>query len=120
MNVYLDDDLDSNALIGLLRKLGHRVVSPRATATRGASDGQHLRFAADNGLVLLTANAGDFIELHDEWAASGREHSGIAIVYRENNPARDMTFREVALAVTNLDRSCIALANDYHNLNFWR
>lgn len=35
MRLYLDDDLDSNALIGLLLQAGHQVVSPRAVGTRG-------------------------------------------------------------------------------------
>ena len=67
MKVYLDDDMDSNVLIGLLRKAGHEVFSPRTTGTRGQSDQAHLRYAAEHHLVLLTANAGDFIELHERW-----------------------------------------------------
>ena len=69
MRVYLDDDLDSNALIGLLQQAGHEVISPRAAGTRGADDLEHLRYAAAQALVLLTANARDFIELHEEWLA---------------------------------------------------
>lgn len=57
MRVYLDDDLDSNALIGLLQKAGHEVISPRAVGTRGVADEEHLRYAAAHALVLLTANA---------------------------------------------------------------
>jgi len=86
MRVYFDDDMDSNALIGLLRKAGHEVVSPRATGTRGQSDEQHLRYAAEHDLVLLTANAADFIELHEQWMARHESHHGMLIVYRENNP----------------------------------
>lgn len=33
MRRYLDDDLDANALIGLLQHEGHEVVSPRAVAS---------------------------------------------------------------------------------------
>lgn len=74
MKVYLDDDLDSNALIGLLQRAGHEVISPRAVGTRGVADEEHLRYAAAHGLVLLTANAEDFIDLHHEWMAQQREH----------------------------------------------
>ena len=120
MRLYLDDDLDSNALVALLRRAGHEVVSPRAAGTRGAADEEHLRYAASESLVLLTANAQDFISLHDVWRRQRREHHGILIVYRENNPARDMTFQQIALAVTEVERSGLSLMNTFNNLNFWR
>jgi len=120
MRLYLDDDLDSNALIGLLRQAGHEVVSPRAVGTRGVSDEEHLRYASEHALTLLTANAGDFIELHEEWRSHQWEHYGILIVYRENNPLRVMTFEEIAHAVTRLEQSNLPLRNGFHNLNFWR
>lgn len=66
MRVYLDDDLDSDALIGLLQQAGHDVVSPRAVGTR------------------------------------------------------DMSFQQIAQAVTRLEQSGIPLGNAFHNLNLWR
>ena len=119
MKVYVDDDMDSNALIGLLRKTGHEVVSPRAAGTRGQKDEQHLRYAAQHRLTLLTANALDFIELHNRWI-SREGHNGILIVYRENNPVEDMTLQEIAQAITHIERSGLPLKNSCHNLNFWR
>lgn len=35
MKDYLDDDMDSNALIGLLQKAGHEVFSPRTAGAHG-------------------------------------------------------------------------------------
>jgi predicted nuclease of predicted toxin-antitoxin system len=119
MRISLDDDLDSNALIGLLQQAGHEVVSPRAVGTRGVPDEEHLRYAATHALILLTANAEHFIDLHREWMKQ-QEHYGILIVYRENNPARDMSFRQIAQAVTQIEQSGLPLANAFHNLNFWR
>jgi hypothetical protein len=118
--VYLDDDLDSNALIGLLRQGGHEVVSPRAVGTRGVTDEEHMLYAATRGLVLLTANAEDFIRLHVEWIVQNRGHSGILVVYRENNPARDMSFQQIARAVTGIERSGSDLVNRVYNLNAWK
>ena len=119
MKVYVDDDMDSNALIGLLRRAGHEVVSPRAAGTRGQKDEQHLRYAAQHGLTLLTANAPDFIELHHQ-RISREGHNGILIVYRENNLVEDMTLQEIAQAITQIERSGLSLRNSCHNLNFWR
>ncbi|TAJ98216.1 hypothetical protein EPO44_11965 [bacterium] len=120
MKVYLDDDMDSNVLIGLLEKAGHKVVSPRAAGTRGQTDENHLRYAAEQGFVLLTANAVDFIELHQQWMSRRETHHGILIVYRENNPVQDMTLQEIAQAITRVERSGLGLENSYQNLNFWR
>lgn len=120
MKIYLDDDLDSNLLIGFLKHLGHAPVSPRSVKTRGATDGQHLTYAASNGLVLLSANAVDFLKLHEDWKALDQSHHGILIVYRENDPSRDMSFKEIAAAVTRIQESGIILMNTIQNLNFWR
>ena len=120
MRLYLDDDLDGNTLIGLLHHAGHEVVSPRAVGTRGVHDPAHLRYAADHELVLLTANAKDFLTLHEQWQQDGQEHPGMLLVYRENNPQRDMTLQEMARAVSRLDQAGIPLRNTYQNLNFWR
>lgn len=120
MRVYLDDDLDSNALIGRLKQEGHEVVSPREVGTRGVSDEEHLRYAAAHTLVLLSANCADFIDRQTEWTRQQREHKGILLVYRDNNAARDMTFQQIAHAVTQIERAGLRLANACHNLNFWR
>lgn len=120
MRVYLDDDLDSNLLIGLLRQEGHEVISPRTAGTRGIDDEEHLDFATSHNAVLLTANALDFVQLHNECITQQREHLGILIVYRENNPSRDMNCHQIAKAVTRIEESGVPLANAFHNLNFWR
>ena len=103
-----------------MQKGGHEVFSPRATGTRGQSDEEHLRYAAEHGLVLLTANAGDFIELHERRVSRGESHDGMLMVYRENNPVQDMTLQEIAHAVTQIERSGMPLKNSCYNLNFWR
>ena len=120
MRIYVDDDLDSNVLISLLRAHGHEVVSPRAVDTRGFADEEHLRYAAASQLVVLTANARDFVELDQSWRRQERHHNGILIVYRENNPARDMDFRQIAHAVSEIEQSELQLDDAFHNLNFWR
>lgn len=120
MRVYLDDDLNSNLLIGLLRQGGHEVLSPRTAGTRGIHDDEHLAFATSHNAVLLTANALDFVQVHNERMTRQLEHPGILIVYRENNPSRDMNYYQIAKAVTRIEQSGISLASAFHNLNFWR
>ena len=58
-----------------------RCGHPRGT------DLAHLRYAADHDLVLLTANAKDFLALHAQWQQEGQEHPGMLLLYREKNPS---------------------------------
>jgi len=120
MRIYLDDDLDSNRLIGLLKSEGHAEVSPREVGMRGATDLKHLQYASRNGLVLLTANVSDFLALHREWIKAKLAHSGILVVYRENNPVKDLTVGQISKAVTEIERADLPLLGALYNLNSWR
>lgn len=120
MRLYLDDDMDANELLGLLQHEGHEVVSPRAVAMRSSSDDMHLSYATSQSLAVLTANVRDFLTLHRTWQRDGREHAGILGIYRENNPQRDMTYAQMAQAVSHLERSGLPVRNTFHNLNMWR
>lgn len=120
MNLYLDDDLDANELVSRLQHEGHEVISPRAVSMSGAEDEAHLNYAAAQNLPLLTANTRDFLALHQAWLVEGREHAGLLLLYRENNAERDMTYGQIARAVSRFEQSDIPLYNTYQNLNMWR
>ena len=83
--IYLDDDLDKNRLIALLRREGWTVVSPRAIGTSGFSDVEHLTYCSQRGYPILTRNARDFRQLHEAWQAQGKQHAGILAVYAERD-----------------------------------
>src|SRR5262245_26081056 len=100
MRLYLDDDMDANALIRVLQEEGHEVMSPRAAAIRGAEDEVHLQYAACHRCAVVTANAGDILTSHQTWQEAGRQHAGILALYRENNPRRDMTYAQIARAIS--------------------
>ena len=120
MRLYLDDDMDANGLISVLQEEGHEVISPRAVAMRGAEDAAHLRYAAAHQCAVATANARDFLTLHQTWQEAGRHHASILALYRENNPRRDMTYTQIARAISRLERAGLPLQNTFHNLNMWR
>src|SRR5262249_3720681 len=120
MRLYLDDDMDANVLIRFLQEEGHEVMSPRAIAMRGAEDEAHLRYAATHHGWVATANIRDFLTLHQTWQEEGRQHAGILALYRENNPQRDMTYAQIARAISRLERAGLPLQNTFHNLNMWR
>jgi hypothetical protein len=90
VDLYLDDCLDSDLLNALLTNAGHRVVTPRAAGTLGQSDDDHLEYASQHGLVLITRNPDDFRDRHDLWQAQGRAHSGIWLVCLDNIKGKDM------------------------------
>lgn len=116
----MDDDLDSNRLIGLLKSEGYAVVSPREVGMRGATDVKHLQYASRNGLVLLTADVSDFLALHREWIKAKLPHSGILVVYRENNPFKDLTLGQISKAVTQIESAGLRLPGALYNVNSWR
>lgn len=74
----------------------------------GATDADHLKFAADSGRVIVTANRGDFARLHSEWASIGRTHGGIIIRSRQGTPPE--TIADSILAVLQ-ERPGAVLAN---------
>jgi hypothetical protein len=66
LKIYLDDCAYAKELVRLLEQAGHQVVTPAQAATTGQADPVHLRYAVEQGLVLLTKNPDDFLELHEQ------------------------------------------------------
>ena len=120
LSIYLDDCSDDDRLINLLRRAGYVVVSPRDAGTVGWGDSDHLKYAAQHGHALLTHNPQDFRDLHNLWQTPGRQHSGILLVYRDNDLSKDMTANDIVRALENLLVSGLPIANHIHPLNHWR
>ena len=97
MRLYVDEDTASLQLIARLRAAGHVVIEP----LRGMSDARCWRHAQAERSVVLTANARDFAAL----AATGPHH-GLLLVYRVNDPTRDMTAKDIAAAVDRVAETC--------------
>ena len=95
MRIYVDEDTASDQLIAHLRSAGHDVLEP----LRGTSDARCWHHALEERAVVLTTNARDFVAL----AATGAHH-GLQLVYRENDPTRDMTARAMPRRSTALRR----------------
>jgi hypothetical protein len=89
-------------------------------ALRWAEDEVHLRYATGHQCAVVTANVRDFLMLHQTWQEAGQQHAGILALYRENNPRRDMTYAQIARAISRLERAGLPLQNTFHNLNMWR
>src|SRR5207302_554368 len=120
LGVYLDDCANSNLLADLLRLAGHRAVRPADFGLDGADDDVHLAFAAKDGFAIITKNPADFENLHD----FDPNHAGILAVYRDNDPARDMSDAEIVNAISNLEAATQTggepIQGRFHSLNDWR
>jgi hypothetical protein len=118
--LYLDDCSDADQLVALAANAGFQVHTPRSENTQGWDDDKHLEFAAQRGFAVLTYNVKDFKLLHEEWQAAGRRHSGILVVYLENNRVKDMSRSQMVGAILKLVAAGLPLENEFHVLNHWR
>jgi hypothetical protein len=120
VNVYVDDDLDSDRLIRLAANHGHQFISPRAVGLRGAADAAHLTYAVLQSLPLLSGNTGDFESLHELAQALQGHHFGILLVYGERDLQRQMKAAHIVRALTQVEAAQMPLANALIVLNHYR
>lgn len=120
LSLYLDDCADDDTLAALLRQAGRQVSTPRVAGTSGASDHEHLDYAARHDYTLLTKDPDDFVNLHNQWQAMNRTHSGILLIYEEKEIDKNMSRAQIVVAIDNLVASGIPIANEIHTLNHWR
>jgi predicted nuclease of predicted toxin-antitoxin system len=116
LRIYLDDCAYDKELVRCLEQAGHQVVTPAQAGLTGRADDMHFRYAIDHQLVLLTKNPDDFLELHQETP----DHSGILVIYQDNDPERDMSAADIGKAITNLMKVDITIGAAVHVLNAWR
>lgn len=79
IRLYVDEDVHES-VAPALRRHGYDVLTVREANRRGLSDAEQLAYAADQGRTLFSFNAADYIALHLEYLAQGREHAGIIVV----------------------------------------
>src|SRR6516165_6529824 len=99
MKLYLDDNSVKITLANLPRRAGHQVTVPADLGLAGASDPRHLAACGGHGLVLLTRDHDDFLDLHDLVQATHGRHGGILVVHADNDPSRDMKDRDIVRAI---------------------
>jgi predicted nuclease of predicted toxin-antitoxin system len=116
LKIYLDDCAYAKDLVRLLQAAGHEVVTPAQAGTSRQADEVHFRYAAAQGLVLLTRNPRDFEQLH----RANPQHPGVLAIYQDNNPDRDMSYADIVRALANLEKAGIELRDAFHILNAWR
>ena len=81
--LYLDEDIQSAALITALRSRGITLVTTSEVGMSNRTDEEQLRFAISGNRVLITSNIADFARLHAQWLNAGRTHSGIILIHQQ-------------------------------------
>lgn len=116
--LYLDDCAFSHELKRLLLEAGHDVQVPADVhpPLTGENDAVHFAHAKAVGRAILTLNPRDFKELHDQ----DPDHSGILAVYQDNDPAKDMSYRQIVRAIANLESTGVTIAGGFWSLNAYR
>ena len=84
--------------------------------TQSGEDGQQF----GQGLVVLTKDTSDFLELHELIQAATGRHPGIILAHYDNDASRDMKTRDIVRALSNLERSGFQTADQLVILNQWR
>jgi hypothetical protein len=121
MRLYLDDDSVDPGLIRLLRRDGHNVQIPVDVGLSGSSGQVHLAHAIREKRAVLTRNQRDFDGLHDLVVLAARgHHEGILVVLYDNNPRHNMSARDIARSVRNLENAGVPIGDSYYELNHWR
>ena len=67
-----------------LKQRGHRVAHLREVLAITSPDDEVLRFACENGRVVITCNRTDFIRLAEARFAVGETITGLIVVFRQH------------------------------------
>lgn len=84
--LYTDEDVSSKLALAL-RVRGYDALSclEAKRSNRNIPDPEQLAFATEQGRVILTFNARDYVPLDHVWQGIGREHAGIVLASQTDN-----------------------------------
>jgi predicted nuclease of predicted toxin-antitoxin system len=120
MKLYLDDNVASAILAGLLRQAGHDVQVPADVGLTHEDDAVHLAHAINEGRVAISEDHDDFGNLHHLILCAQGHHPGIWVVRRDNNPKRDLKPSGIVRAIAKLTMAGVPILDNFHVLNQWR
>ncbi len=103
--VYLDEDVDE-LIADMLRSHGYLVLTTTGEGRKGENDQNQLQYSSERGMVILTHNRDDFVDLSNQYFELGKEHFGI--VWAVRRPPKAIVERLLTL-LKNLS------ADDFRN-----
>lgn len=115
LRLLVDEDAQDKLLVKFLRDAGHDVITVNQAGLMSETDDIVLDYAKKEKRLLLTFNCDDFQALHE----ADPIHSGIFVVYHNDNFSKNMSYSEIVQAIANLESAGIPLANQFIRLNHW-
>ena len=116
IRLLVDEDLQAKRLVRMLRTAGHDVMTATEAGLEGASDESVLSRAHCEGRSVLTRNADHFRDMHE----SGLSHAGILAVFEGRQVRKNMSYTDIARAVSSLEADGLELAGQFVALNAWK
>ncbi|MGK7894319.1 MAG: DUF5615 family PIN-like protein, partial [Xenococcus sp. (in: cyanobacteria)] len=101
--MLIDEDTQDKVLVKLLLKAGHNVVTVNEAGLMSQPDGLVFNYAVENSRVILTHNCRDFEVIHE----NNLHHFGILAIYKNDEYSKDMSFKEIVKAISNLEAAGI-------------
>ncbi|MEG3925566.1 DUF5615 family PIN-like protein [Microcoleus sp. D3_18a_C4] len=83
IRLYLDEDIQEQALILALRNSGVDVITTSEANRLSFSDEEQLTWATEQGRVVYSFNRRDFSRLHNICIAEERSHAGIILAQQQ-------------------------------------
>ena len=120
MRLLLDENTSDRRLASRLRALAHDPLLAVDVGLTSSTDPRVFIWAITQAVPVLTRDSDDFTDLHELIMAAAGHHSGVLIVYFDDDPRRNLTDRGIANAISKLDASGVAIADRIHVLNQWR
>jgi hypothetical protein len=105
---YFDENAADDARVAAARRLGLDVLTPNEVGMLRRTDDEQLQFAASHDRALITEDSGDFIRIHYEWLAAGREHAGIVVNKQQDHLGPGEFARRLQILATGELRSDLA------------
>jgi hypothetical protein len=116
MQLSLDEDTQAKVLVRLLVTKGIDVETVYDAGLAGKPDAEVLAYARVHSRVVLTRNANDFKALHD----ADSQHPGILVEHQDADPAKNMSYEEIAEAIDKIIASGWDIQGQYVSINLWR
>lgn len=115
LRLLIDEDSQAKLLVDLLRKATHDVTTINELQLSGVNDDSVFEQAIVLNRILLTKNCRDFETLHQQ----NNKHPGILAIYESSSSSKNMSFKNIVHAISNLEATQMPLQNQFISLNHW-
>lgn len=119
LRLLIDEDSQGKLLVKTLRKAGHDVQTASEAGLGGKSDKAVLEHGIAEKRIVLTGNCSDFEALSERVLNKGGHHFGILLIHKLNNPTKDISVREIVLAISNLEATAIPVEDQVIVVNHY-